>query len=189
MEEVHPLYRADGAAALLLVPDGAADGLPLRRRRPGGGYLYAAVLPGVLSPYGDAPPERIVSVSTRQSLLQLLDDRCDVFVTTYSQGKSRHRLRNLDRQEASRMFGFGPLPPRRDWPGCSPACAGNRGVFHRLSRKKWKTCCPALRRFSAAASDPSVDPSFDDQNFVLLGDNPARGPKRCISRSVFRGLY
>ena len=87
-------YRSAGAARV-------GDTYTLRYSQ--GFYLHTVML----------PRERIVSVSTRQSLLQLLDDRCDVFVTTYSQGKSRHRLRNLDRQEASRMFGFGPLPPRR----------------------------------------------------------------------------
>lgn len=68
-----------------------------------GFYLHTVVL----------PRERIVSVQARQSIFQLLDGRCDLFITTYSQGQARHRLRNLELQAAGALFGLNLPPPKK----------------------------------------------------------------------------
>ena len=59
-----------------------------------GFYLHTAIL----------PKERIVAVRTQQSVFQWFDGKCDVFVYSVSQGRTEHRLRNLDMAAAMQLF-------------------------------------------------------------------------------------
>lgn len=65
-----------------------------------GFYLHTVVI----------PKEKIVQLELRQSILQKLDGRCDVFFYTEDEGVHRHHLRNLDRSDMIKKCGFEDRP-------------------------------------------------------------------------------
>ncbi len=48
--------------------------------------------------------KRLMSVQIRQSVIQKFSNRCDVFIYSYNETRTRHRLRNLDRDEIEKFF-------------------------------------------------------------------------------------
>lgn len=57
--------------------------------------------------------DKIARVRCRQSIIQMGDDACDVFIYTYGEGLTRHHLKNLPRQEVCRLFGLDPRKRHR----------------------------------------------------------------------------
>ena len=51
------------------------------------------------------PQERISQIVLRQSPIQAFDRRCDVFVYSMSEKRTRHHIRNLDVAQAMEIFG------------------------------------------------------------------------------------
>jgi uncharacterized membrane protein YdbT with pleckstrin-like domain len=61
-----------------------------------GYYLHTVVL----------PRDKIACVCLRQSPIQYFDKRCDLLVFSFSEGKRKHHIRNLDWQETAELFGL-----------------------------------------------------------------------------------
>lgn len=57
-------------------------------------YLHTVVIPGA----------SVVGVTFRQSLFQAFRGNCDLLLDTHSQGRRRHRVRNLRLEEAKALF-------------------------------------------------------------------------------------
>ena len=57
-------------------------------------YLHTVVIPGA----------SVVGVTFRQSLFQAFRGNCDLLLDTHSQGRRRHRVRNLRLKEAKALF-------------------------------------------------------------------------------------
>lgn len=51
-------------------------------------------------------PERIAKIHIGQSPFQRRTGRCDVYLYSYSEGRQRHHLRDLKKEEVERMFSF-----------------------------------------------------------------------------------
>ncbi len=75
-----------------------------QRHRPPGGYLYPALQPGVL--LHTSPFQRQDHLCRLpQSIFQRLDDRCDLMVHSYSEGRVQHIIRiNVKRKQALALF-------------------------------------------------------------------------------------
>ncbi|MZL70020.1 MULTISPECIES: PH domain-containing protein [Eubacteriales] len=52
--------------------------------------------------------DKICDVCCRQSILQMGDDACDLFLYTYGEGVTRHHLKNLPRRQVCALFGLNP---------------------------------------------------------------------------------
>lgn len=61
-----------------------------------GYYLHTVVI----------PLHKISYVKLRQSPIQSFDKKCDVLIYSFSEGRTRHHIRNLDRQAALTLFGL-----------------------------------------------------------------------------------
>lgn len=59
-----------------------------------GYYLHTVVI----------PREKIASVTVEQNPFQWRDDRCDLIIATYGEGRKWHRVKNLDRRELLPFF-------------------------------------------------------------------------------------
>ena len=59
-----------------------------------GYYLHTVVI----------PREKIASVTVEQNPFQWRDDRCDLIIATYGEGRKWHRVKNLDRRELLPLF-------------------------------------------------------------------------------------
>ena len=60
-----------------------------------GFYLHTVVIPG----------HNVVGLTLRQSLFQKRRGTCDLLLDSYSQGRRRHRVRNLDRKAVEQLLG------------------------------------------------------------------------------------
>lgn len=58
-------------------------------------YLHTVVIPG----------HNVVGLTLRQSLFQKRRGTCDLLLDSYSQGRRRHRVRNLDRKAVEQLLG------------------------------------------------------------------------------------
>ncbi len=50
------------------------------------------------------PKDKIIAVKTRQSIFQKMDNRCDVFIYTCSEGITTHKCRNLIKSDVLKIF-------------------------------------------------------------------------------------
>ena len=51
-------------------------------------------------------PQRIAKIKIVQSILQKRTGRCDVYVFSYSEGRQLHHVRDLNREQAEKLFGI-----------------------------------------------------------------------------------
>lgn len=51
-------------------------------------------------------PERIAKIKLVQSIFQKRAGRCDIFVSSYSEGRQLHHVRDLKEDEVKRLFGI-----------------------------------------------------------------------------------
>lgn len=56
------------------------------------------------------PRSKIAYICLRQSPIQYFDKKCDVLLYTYSEKKTKHHIRNVDRSAAIELFGLGDSP-------------------------------------------------------------------------------
>lgn len=67
-------------------------------------YTYAYTIKTVA-----VPAERIAKLTIRRSLFQVMSGCCDLVILTYSEGKKRHVVPNLEFEEAKAIMGYGTV--------------------------------------------------------------------------------
>lgn len=60
-----------------------------------GFYLHTAVI----------PKDKITMINLRQSIFQKTYGACDVIVSSYAEGRKKHRVKNLDKSEVEKLLG------------------------------------------------------------------------------------